>query len=68
MLEMPQTSSEDLRSDKQRLVNEIARVSDIDILLDCNYLIISIGLAFIFAISSDFSSILPTFLNVSLAN
>ena len=62
---MPQTSSEDL-SDKHTLINEIARVSDIDLLLDCNYLIISIGLAFIFAISTDFTSILPTFLNVRL--
>lgn len=63
---MPQTSEDS--SDKRSLVNEIARVSDVDLLLDYNYLIISIGLAVIFAISMDFTNILPVFFNVSFSN
>jgi MFS family permease len=47
-------------------VREIMRASDLDLLSDCSYLAIAIGLSFIFALSSDFTKMLPNFLMVSI--
>lgn len=63
---MPHTSNAAnfVNDEKSSAMDEFARASDLDLLLDHNFLIISIGLAFVYAVSKDFTSIFPAFLNV----
>lgn len=47
------------------VMRDVVKASDLDLLMDYNYLVISIGLAFVYAVSIDSSSVLPGLLTVS---
>lgn len=46
------------------VAREIVQASDLDLLSDYKYLVISVGLSFIFALSTDFTKMFPYFLAV----
>ncbi|KAG5678252.1 hypothetical protein PVAND_007944 [Polypedilum vanderplanki] len=48
------------------VIRDVIQAADLDLLSDFNYLIISVGLSLIFAISTDFTKILPSFLMANL--
>lgn len=52
-------------STKNTVMEDVVKASDIDLFMDYNFLVISIGLAFIYAVSVDFTNTLPGLLNVS---
>lgn len=60
-----QCSSTKCKDEKHTVIEDVIRASDLDLFMDYNFLVISIGLAFVYAVSIDFSSVLPELLSVS---
>jgi hypothetical protein len=48
------------------VIQDVVKATDLDLFLDGNFLVISIGLAFVYAVSIDFSNILPGLLSVRI--
>lgn len=60
-----QCSSAKCKDEEHTPIEDFMRASDLDNFMDFNFLLISIGLAFVYAVSIDFSSVLPELLSVS---